>query len=200
MATEVKVPTLGESVTEATIGEWLKQPGDPVKVDEPIASLETDKVAVEVPSPVAGIFGEQKVKVGDTVDVGAVIATIEDAVAAGENTQVKPREEAPAPAPAPALAAAAAKEPEQAADIDRELDALPKAGADDLATTLSPSVRRAVIEHGIDPTQIKGSGKDGRLTKEDVLAAAAAKKASPAPSISAPAPSPPPAPAATGER
>src|SRR4051794_63360 len=148
MATEVKVPALGESVTEATIGEWLKQPGDPVKVDEPIASLETDKVAIEVPSPVAGILGEHKVKVGDTVEVGAAIATIEDAVASGENTQVKPREDAPAPAPA------APKEPAQAADIDRELDELPKAEPGDLATTLSPSVRRAVIEHGIDPTQV----------------------------------------------
>jgi 2-oxoglutarate dehydrogenase E2 component (dihydrolipoamide succinyltransferase) len=198
MATEVKVPTLGESVTEATIGEWLKQPGEPVKVDEPIVSLETDKVAVEVPSPVAGILGQQAVKVGDTVEVGAVIATIEDATAAGEATQVKPREEAPAAAPAPV----APKEPEQAADIDRELDALPKAEPGDLATTLSPSVRRAVIENGLDPTQIKGTGKDGRLTKEDVLAAAAAKKAAPEPSVSAPAPSPAPAPApaAGGER
>ena len=196
MATEVKVPTLGESVSEATIGEWLKQPGDPVKVDEPIVSLETDKVAVEVPSPVAGVLGEQKVKVGDTVEVGAVIATIEDAIAAGENTEVKPREDTPAPAPA------APKESEQAADIDRELDELPKAEPGDLATTLSPSVRRAVIEHGIDPTQVKGTGKDGRLTKEDVLAAAAAKKAAPAPSVSAPAPapSPTPAPTVTGER
>ena len=195
MATEVKVPTLGESVTEATIGEWLKQPGDPVKVDEPIASLETDKVAVEVPSPVAGTMGAQAVKVGDTVEVGAVIATIEDGVAAGESTEVKPREEAPPPAPAPS-------EPPQAAEIDKELDELPRAGADDLATTMSPSVRRAVIEHGIDPTQIKGTGKDGRLTKEDVVAAAAAKKAAPEPSVSqaAPAPSPAPAPAAGGER
>jgi 2-oxoglutarate dehydrogenase E2 component (dihydrolipoamide succinyltransferase) len=199
MATEVKVPTLGESVTEGTIGEWLKQPGDPVKVDEPIASLETDKVAIEVPSPVAGVLGEQKVKVGETVEVGAVIATIEDATAAGETTEVKPREGTPAPAPA----AAAADEPEQAADIDRELDALPKAEPGDLAATLSPSVRRAVIEHGIDPTQVKGTGKDGRLTKEDVLAAAAAKKAAPAPSISTsarPEPVEGPAPAATGER
>src|SRR6185503_14754481 len=152
MTVEVKIPTLGESVTEATIGEWLKQPGDPVKVDEPIASLETDKVAVEVPSPVAGVLGEQKVKVGDTVKVGAVIATIENAAPAGETMQVKPREAAPAPspapAPAPAPAAAApahADEPEQAADIDRELDALPRAEPDDLATALSPSVRRAVI-------------------------------------------------------
>jgi 2-oxoglutarate dehydrogenase E2 component (dihydrolipoamide succinyltransferase) len=195
MATQVKVPTLGESVTEATIGEWLKQPGDPVKVDEPIASLETDKVAVEVPSPVAGTMGAQAVKVGDTVEVGAVIATIEDGVAAGESTEVKPREEAPPPAPAPS-------EPPQAAEIDKELDELPKAGAEDLATTMSPSVRRAVIEHGIDPTQIKGTGKDGRLTKEDVVAAAAAKKAAPEPSVSqaAPTPSPAPAPATGGER
>ncbi|HEY7806460.1 MAG TPA: 2-oxoglutarate dehydrogenase complex dihydrolipoyllysine-residue succinyltransferase [Croceibacterium sp.] len=205
MATEVKIPALGESVTEATIGEWLKQPGDPVKVDEPIASLETDKVAVEVPSPVAGILGEQKVKVGDTVEVGAVIATIDNAAPAGETMQVKPREATPAPAPAPVAAPAPSAhtdEPPQAADIDRELDALPKAEPDDLATALSPSVRRAVIEHGIDPTQIKGTGKDGRLTKEDVLAAAAAKKAAPTPSISAPAPAPSPAPAvaATGER
>jgi 2-oxoglutarate dehydrogenase E2 component (dihydrolipoamide succinyltransferase) len=187
MATEVKVPTLGESVTEATIGEWLKQPGDPVKVDEPIASLETDKVAVEVPSPVAGVMGAQRVKVGDTVQVGTVIATIENGVAAGETTQVAPREAATAAAPAPA---GGAQETEQAADIDRELDELPKAEPGDLAATLSPSVRRAVIEHGIDPTQVKGTGKDGRLTKEDVLAAAAAKKVSPAPSVSAPAPSP----------
>src|SRR5436305_11043129 len=93
MATEVKVPTLGESITEATLGEWLKQPGDAVAQDEPIASLETDKVAIEVPSPVAGRMGEQRVKVGDTVAVGAVIATVEGG-AAGAG--------APAAAPAPA--------------------------------------------------------------------------------------------------
>jgi 2-oxoglutarate dehydrogenase E2 component (dihydrolipoamide succinyltransferase) len=181
MSHEVKVPTLGESVTEGTIAEWLKQPGDPVKVDEPIVSLETDKVAVEVPSPVAGTIGAHKAAVGDTVEVGAVIALIEDGVAAGEATSVEPREE-PAPAPAPAEA--------EAADGDE--------------IHMSPAVRRAVIEHGVDPTTIKGSGKDGRLTKEDVLAAAQAKKASPAPSTSAPAPAPAsapsPAPAATGER
>src|SRR5690606_34133960 len=96
MATEVQVPTLGESVTEGTIAEWLKQPGDAVKVDEPIVSLETDKVAVEVPSPVAGTMGEQKFAVGDNVEVGAVIAVIEDETAAGESTSVEPREE-PAP-------------------------------------------------------------------------------------------------------
>src|SRR5687767_3718044 len=184
MPVEVKVPTLGESVTEATIGEWLKKPGDPVKLDEPIASLETDKVAVEVPAPVAGVMGEYRVQAGETVEVGAVIATIEDTQAAGETTEVKEREKAqpaaekpPAPAPTPAPA-------------DEE----------DHTTTLSPAVRRAVLEHGVDPSQIKGTGKDGRLTKEDVLAAAQAKKAAPAPAVSQAAPAPGAAPAPAGER
>ena len=160
MSTEVKVPTLGESVTEATIGEWLKKPGEAVALDEPIASLETDKVAVEVPSPVAGVLGQQLAAVGDTVNVGAVIATVEAGGAAA----------APAPAaPAPAKAEAAAPAPAAT-------------GSEDGVTTLSPAVRRLVLEHGVDPTKIQGSGKDGRLTKEDVLAAAsAAPEAAPAP-------------------
>ncbi|KRA83002.1 2-oxoglutarate dehydrogenase complex dihydrolipoyllysine-residue succinyltransferase [Altererythrobacter sp. Root672] len=182
MAVEVKVPTLGESVTEATIGEWLKKPGDPVKLDEPIASLETDKVAVEVPAPVAGVMGAYKVQVGETVEVGAVIATIEDAQSAGETVQVAEREQqqpADQVPPAPAVA------PTPASDDHG-----------DSGTTLSPAVRRAVLEHGVDPSSIKGTGKDGRLTKEDVLSAAKAKKDEPAPSVSQAAP----APAATGER
>src|SRR6187431_788026 len=187
MSIEVKVPTLGESVSEATIGEWLKQPGDPVRLDEPVASLETDKVAIEVPAPAAGIMGAHKVAVGTTVEVGAVIATIEDEQHAGETVQVaerenpQPAEQAPASAPA----------------------AVP-AAEEDHTTTLSPAVRRAVLEHGVDPSAIKGSGKDGRLTKEDVLAAAKAKKDAPAPSVSAPAPAaspaPSPAPLEPGER
>jgi 2-oxoglutarate dehydrogenase E2 component (dihydrolipoamide succinyltransferase) len=186
MAVEVKVPTLGESVAEATIGEWLKQPGEAVKLDEPVASLETDKVAIEVPAPAAGVMGAHAVAVGATVAVGAVIATIEDAQTAGETVQVAEREN-PQPAeqaPPPAAAPAAAVE------------------EDEHTTTLSPAVRRAVLEHGVDPSQIKGTGKDGRLTKEDVLAAAQAKKAAPAPSVSAPSPTPVPAaaPAAAGER
>ncbi|WP_343227837.1 biotin/lipoyl-containing protein, partial [Sphingopyxis soli] len=96
MSTEVKVPTLGESVTEATIGEWLKKPGEAVALDEPIASLETDKVAVEVPSPVAGVMGQQLAGVGDTVNVGAVIATVE----AGGAAAAAPAPAAAAPAPA----------------------------------------------------------------------------------------------------
>ena len=174
MSTEVKVPTLGESVAEATIGEWLKQPGEPVALDEPIASLETDKVAVEVPSPVAGVMGQHLAKVGDNVSVGAVIATVE---AGGSAAAAAPAAAAPASAPAPAPAAPAA------------------APAGD-AAVLSPAVRRAVLEHGVDPTAIKGTGKDGRLTKEDVVAAAAAKSAAPAPAAAAPAS----APAAAGSR
>ena len=159
MSTEVKVPTLGESVSEATIGEWLKQPGEAVAADEPIASLETDKVAVEVPAPVAGVMGQHLAKVGDNVSVGAVIATIE----AGSGAAATP---AAAASPAPAASAA---EP---------------AGE---AATLSPAVRRAVLEHGIDPATVKGTGKDGRITKEDVVAAAQAKSAAPAAVAAAPA-------------
>ncbi|MBP6363310.1 MAG: 2-oxoglutarate dehydrogenase complex dihydrolipoyllysine-residue succinyltransferase [Novosphingobium sp.] len=170
MSTEVKVPTLGESVAEATIGEWLKQPGEAVALDEPVASLETDKVAVEVGAPAAGVMGQHIAKVGDNVAVGAVIATIE----AGTGT-------APAPAAiAPAKVVEAPAAPAVAAPATE-------------AATLSPAVRRAVLEHGIDPATVKGSGKDGRITKEDVETAAAAKSAAPAPAVAAavaaPAPS-----------
>src|SRR3546814_6851422 len=86
MATDVQVPALGESITEATLGQWLKQPGEAVQADEPIASLETDKVAVDVPSPITGVLSEQLVGEGDTVAVGALIARIDAAGAAGERT------------------------------------------------------------------------------------------------------------------
>ena len=148
MSTEVKVPDLGESITEATLGEWLKKPGEAVALDEPVASLETDKVALEVPAPAAGVMGAYAVQEGDNVNVGAVIATIE----AGSGA-------APAKAaPAPAKTAAATPAP----------------AITDNALPLSPAVRRLVLELGIDPSKISGSGKDGRLTKEDVLAAAKA--------------------------
>ncbi|MEO0442003.1 MAG: 2-oxoglutarate dehydrogenase complex dihydrolipoyllysine-residue succinyltransferase [Pseudomonadota bacterium] len=144
MATDVKVPVLGESITEATLGEWLKQPGDAVDADEPIASLETDKVALEVPAPEAGTLSEHLVGVGDTVEVGAIIAKIE----AGSGASASPAKAAPAPAAAKA---------EPAADDDTAS-----------SITLSPAVRRLVLEHGVDPSKIKGTGKDGRLTKDDV--------------------------------
>jgi 2-oxoglutarate dehydrogenase E2 component (dihydrolipoamide succinyltransferase) len=175
MATEVKVPTLGESITEATLGAWLKQPGEAVAQDEPIASLETDKVAVEVPSPIAGTMGEQRVRVGDTVAVGAVIAQIE----AGGGAAAAPASAPPAPAePAPA--------PEPAAPAED--------GDEGSNLTLSPAVRRVVLEHHLDPSRIRGTGKDGRITKDDVLAAAETQKADPAPAPLAP----PSAPAQAG--
>ncbi|RRQ50959.1 2-oxoglutarate dehydrogenase complex dihydrolipoyllysine-residue succinyltransferase [Sphingorhabdus wooponensis] len=155
MSTEVKVPVLGESITEATLGQWLKKPGEAVAIDEPIASLETDKVAVEVPSPVAGIMGAYAVEEGATVNVGAVIGSIEAGTAAA------------APAKAAASVAPAVT------------TAAPAAEAENSDLPLSPAVRRLVLELGIDPSKIRGTGKDGRLTKEDVLAAA---KGVPAPS------------------
>jgi 2-oxoglutarate dehydrogenase E2 component (dihydrolipoamide succinyltransferase) len=161
MSTEVKVPILGESITEATLGQWLKKPGDAVAADEPIASLETDKVAIEVPSPVAGVMGAYAVEEGATVNVGAVIASIE--AGTGTLAAVSAPAAQPAAAPQPVASAPA---PTPAAPTE----------ANDLP--LSPAVRRLVLELGIDPSKIKGTGKDGRLTKEDVVAAA---KGTPAP-------------------
>ena len=186
MATEVTVPTLGESITEATLGQWLKMPGDPVAADEPVASLETDKVAVEVPSPVAGVMGEHIVPAGETVAVGAVIARIESGSGMPAQGASAPAETA-LPASTPVNPAGAGENVEL-----REEDAPEEAGAPHL--TLSPSVRRLVLEHGLDPSKIKGTGKDGRLTKDDVLAAA---KSQPAPvPAQPPAPAPAPQPAA----
>lgn len=170
MSIEVKVPVLGESISEATIGEWLKKPGDTVAADEPIASLETDKVAVEVPAPAAGVLGQLIFSEGDTVQVGSILTTIESSGAAVATAAAAPQpaiaKSDAAPAPAAVAAPAPTGEP----------------------VSLSPAVRRLVLEHGLDPTSIKGTGKDGRLTKEDVLAAAAeAAKAAPAPVAAAPA-------------
>ncbi len=160
MTTEVRVPTLGESLTEATLGQWLKKPGEAVAADEAIASLETDKVAIEVTAPVAGIMGAQLVAEGATVNVGAVIGGIE----AGSGAI------AAATSPAPVASAPVAAAEEASADL-----------------TLSPAVRRLVLERGLDPSRIKGTGKDGRLTKEDVMAAEAAPAAAPVLAVAAPA-------------
>ena len=195
MATEVRVPTLGESITEATLGQWLKQPGDAVALDEPIASLETDKVAVEVPSPVAGTVSEQLVKEGDTVEVGAAIARIEEGAAASATPEAKAPVETPVNPPGAGENIEPKPEPEDAEDEDSP------------HLTLSPAVRRIVLEHHLDPSKIKGTGKDGRLTKDDVLAAAKSQKTemrAPAPPPPAPPPVPAPAPrprsAPAGER
>src|SRR5215475_11572760 len=134
---EIRVPALGESVTEATIGKWFKKPGDPVAVDEPLVELETDKVTIEVPAPAAGVLGDIAAKDGETVAVGALLGQIrEGAAAPGKSTQ--------GPAAAPAAAAAA---------------------------PLAPSVRKLAAETGIDVSAVAGSGKDGRVTTGDMMAA-----------------------------
>ncbi|WP_156679141.1 2-oxoglutarate dehydrogenase complex dihydrolipoyllysine-residue succinyltransferase [Sphingomonas profundi] len=208
MATEVKVPTLGESISEATLGQWLKQPGEAVKVDEPIASLETDKVAVEVNSPIDGVMGEQAVAEGDTVQVGAVIALVqagsaataatpapEDRTAVGQAEAAAPPE--PASAPAGDAAATPSVPPADGAAADAGPASYGNSGepttgegghGDDSPLTLSPAVRRLVLERGVDPSQIKGTGKDGRITKDDVLAARPATARAPEPARQAPAP------------
>ena len=205
MATDVQVPALGESITEGTLAQWLKKPGEAVKADEPIASLETDKVSVEVPSPVAGVLTEQLVEEGDNVAVGAVIARIDETATAT----------AAAPTPAE-TAAAETTNPAGAGETpalkgDSTAPVAEAEAEEDHITTLSPAVRRAVLEYHVDPTKIKGTGKDGRLTKDDVIAAAEAQKegspaeAAQAPQAKAPAPEAkappsPPRPASAGER
>ena len=203
MATDVQVPALGESINEGTLSQWLKKPGEAVAVDEPIASLETDKVSVEVPSPIAGVLSEQLVKEGDTVAVGAPIARIDEggsAVATPAQAAAEATTNPPGAGETPALREDAEPAPSPNAD---------GSPADATVMTLSPAVRRAVLEHHVDPTSIRGTGKDGRLTKDDVIAAAVspAKAGAQAPQAkapSAPAPAAPApqvkAPAVSGER
>ena len=194
MATDVKVPALGESITEGTLAQWLKKAGDAVAADEPIASLETDKVTVDVPSPVAGVLSETVANQRDTVEVGAVNARIEESGKAAAAPAEKAVETTAAAAPA-------------TAETPAPRDDAPVGSEPDHITTLSPAVRRAVLEHHVDPSKIKGTGKDGRITKDDVLAAAQAKDTDAPAEAKAPAPPPPPAqgapakaPAAIGER
>jgi 2-oxoglutarate dehydrogenase E2 component (dihydrolipoamide succinyltransferase) len=187
MATDVKVPALGESITEGTLAQWLKKAGDPVAADEPIASLETDKVTVDVPSPVAGVLTETVAKEGDTVAVGAVIARVDEGATAASTPAEKGAETSPTnPAGAGETPAVRGDENAPAAEPQD----------DDHITTLSPAVRRAVLEHHVDPTTIKGTGRDGRITKDDVLAAAKAKESGAQPEAKAPAPAAPAAPPA----
>jgi 2-oxoglutarate dehydrogenase E2 component (dihydrolipoamide succinyltransferase) len=173
MSKDIKVPTLGESVVEATIGKWFKKEGDAVKADEPLVELETDKVTVEVPAPASGKLEKIVAAAGTTVAVGALLGSIAEgaAGAASPATAAPAPVKAEAPKPAPVAAAPAA--------------------ATAAAQPLSPAVRKAVVENQINPADVAATGKDGRITKGDViqhLEKPAAAPAAPAPVISSPAP------------
>ena len=156
MSTEVVVPALGESVTEATVAGWLKANGDIVAQDEPIVELETDKVTVEVNSPTAGVLDFANFEVGETVDVGAVLCVIKETTS--DN-----------------IDAIMGKQSEVTGDETKGVD---RTRSNDSATeTLSPAVRKILDENNLDPAQIVGTGKDGRLLKGDVLAVLNGKEA-----------------------
>jgi 2-oxoglutarate dehydrogenase E2 component (dihydrolipoamide succinyltransferase) len=162
--TEIRVPTLGESVTEATIGRWFKKAGDAVAVDEPLVELETDKVTIEVPAPSAGVLGEIVAKDGETVAVGALLGQITDGAGGAKPAAAPAKPAAPAPAAAPA--AAAPTPAQKSAPVD---------------APLAPSVRKISAESGIDAATVPGSGKDGRVTKGDMLAAIEKAASAPTP-------------------
>ena len=155
MAIEITVPTLGESVADATVARWIKTTGDAVAADEPVVELETDKVTLEVPAPAAGTLGEILVAEGATVEVGASLAMLNEGAA-----PAAPAPEAPAKS-APAKSAPATPAPSPAA---------PAAASAAAGMPLSPAVRRLVEENNLNPAAIRGTGVDGRLTKADVLA------------------------------
>ncbi len=168
MTTEIRVPTLGESVVEATVGQWFKQAGEEVAADEPLVELETDKVTVEVPAPSAGVLSEIVVKEGDTVEVGALLGAIAD----GDGAVVVPVTKAAEPKPvdpAPAPAAAAPTEP---VALKRE----PHIRAEIAPTSMppSPAAQKLLEESGLTVDRVTGTGKRGQILKGDVIAATAA--------------------------
>ena len=159
MAIEIKVPTLGESVSEATVARWLKAEGDSIGKDENLAELETDKVTLDVPSPVSGKVVRLAVAEGATVDANAVLAVIEEGADGAQTAGTPAAGTTPAPAAKPAPASAPAPAP---APVESSVSG---------DMPLSPAVRRLVDEHNLDPASITGTGKDGRLTKGDVMSA-----------------------------
>ena len=177
--TDIRVPTLGESVTEATIGKWFKKPGDPVAVDEPLVELETDKVTIEVPAPAAGVLGAIAAKDGETVAVGALLGQItEGAGAPAAQPSAAPTGRPDQKTSTTTPIGAAAEEPQPR--VPPKADAEPKSKAPGDAP-LAPSVRKIAAETGIEPATVPGSGKDGRVTKGDMLAAIERAAAAPTP-------------------
>jgi 2-oxoglutarate dehydrogenase E2 component (dihydrolipoamide succinyltransferase) len=193
MATEIRVPALGESVTEATVGKWFKQAGDQVAADEPLVELETDKVTLEVPAPAAGVLSETLVNAGDTVAVGTVLGAIQpgDGKAAVMPVAKAPepaKESKPAPAAPAAPAKAAAEVPKPAAEpIALQREPVPReehAAHDEMPP--SPAARKLLTEKGIGVAGLHGSGRRGQVLKQDVLAVAPAARAEAAGESSAP--------------
>src|SRR5215207_332993 len=183
MATEIRVPTLGESVSEATIGRWFKKPGDAVKADEPLVELETDKVTLEVNAPAAGTLGDITAKDGETVTPGALLGSIVEGAGAS----------APAggskPAEAPKAAASAQPVPPtqtSSAGYGSHGEARPSGDGGGSDKPNGPAVERIAAESGVNPASIAGSGKDGRVTKGDMLAAIARAPTAPAAAPAAP--------------
>jgi 2-oxoglutarate dehydrogenase E2 component (dihydrolipoamide succinyltransferase) len=185
---DIRVPTLGESVTEATIGRWFKHPGEAVAADEPVVELETDKVTIEVPAPAAGVLSDVAAKDGETVAVGALLGHIQEGAAAGPTG--KPTEKAGTTKPV----AAGSDEPKPKTEQKAPQPAKSAPPAD---VPLAPSVRRLSSETGIDAATVPGSGRDGRVTKGDMLAAIERAAAQPTPvpqpaaAVQVRAPSPP---------
>src|SRR5437660_7346879 len=179
---QIKMPQLGESVTEGTVDKWLKHEGDFVKRDEPLVEVVTDKVNAEVPSPFEGTLVKISIGEGTTVPIGTEIAQMEVAGAAQEAEPAAQAagDEAPAEAQ-PSVPAARSVAAETAAE------------AGPRRARLSPAVRRLAEEHGIDPTRLEGSGEGGRVTRDDVLAFLEEQEARPA-EPAAPPPQPRPAP------
>jgi 2-oxoglutarate dehydrogenase E2 component (dihydrolipoamide succinyltransferase) len=180
MAIEIKVPALGESVTEATVGQWFKQPGDPVAVDEPLVELETDKVTIEVPAPSAGVLAAIKVPQGTTVAVGTVLGAIANAAA-----QPGPANEGAAlPAAAPQANAAGALSAPQGAAAQPRAPAAERAEIDAGAMPPAPAARKIMAEKGLAAADVAGSGRRGQILKEDAIAAPS--RSPPAPAAAAP--------------
>jgi len=177
MTIEIKVPALGESITEATVGQWFKKPGDAVKVDEPLVELETEKVTVEVPAPAAGVLADIKVAQGTTVGIGSVLGSISEGAAAAAQ---------PA-APQPAAAPPPPKAPEAAPPKPAPAAAVASTGNGGMPP--SPAARRVMEERGLAEADVQGSGRRGQILKEDALAASAGAAAQPA--VSRPAEAPP---------
>jgi 2-oxoglutarate dehydrogenase E2 component (dihydrolipoamide succinyltransferase) len=178
MATEIRVPSLGESVVEATVGQWFKQAGDAVAVDEPLVELETDKVTVEVPAPASGVLAEIAVKSGDTVAVGAVLGTIGDGAA-------MPAAAAPVRVPAP---------PTEPKKLEREPSPRQEIGMEEMPP--SPAARKLLVESDLGTGEVIGSGRRGQVLKDDVAKAAEALRTR---ERKDKAPPPPRAPVASGD-